>query len=73
MLLSRSVRNQLARWTQRPARDLLIRKGPAIFKLPSGIDEALLIRRDPLLVVDLCLGVANRVRRLHFQRDGLAG
>ena len=31
-----------------------------------------MIRRDPLLVLDLSLDVVNGVRRLHFQRDGLA-
>jgi len=36
-------------------------------------DEALLIGRDPLLVLDLSLDVVNGVRRFHFQRDGLAG
>ena len=35
-------------------------------------DEALLVRGDALLVLDLMLQVLDRVRRLDVQRDGLA-
>ena len=34
--------------------------------------EALLIWSDALLVLDLCLGIINRVIGLHVQSDGLA-
>ena len=35
-------------------------------------DEALLVRRDALLVLDLLFHVVDRVRRLDVERDGLA-
>ena len=59
------------KWTRRPGRDSLIRKGPPVFELLPSENEALLVRRDPFLVLDLCLDVIDRVRRLHFQRNGL--
>ena len=39
--------------------------------IPSE-DEALLVGRDALLVLDLRLHVVDGVRGLHLQRDGLA-
>lgn len=48
------------------------RDGAPVLQLLSCKDEALLVRRDILLVLDLLLHVLNRVRRLHIQRDGHA-
>eukprot|EP00168_Porphyra_purpurea_P021874 TRINITY_DN9_c0_g1_i5.p1 TRINITY_DN9_c0_g1~~TRINITY_DN9_c0_g1_i5.p1 ORF type:complete len:162 (+),score=5.59 TRINITY_DN9_c0_g1_i5:382-867(+) len=53
--------------------DVVVRQRPPILQLLARKDEALLVGRDPLLVLDLRLHVVNRVRRLHLQRDGLAG
>ena len=36
-------------------------------------DQALLVRRDAFLVLNLLLHVLDRVRRLHIKCDGLAG
>jgi len=52
--------------------DVVIRKGASIFKLLASEDEALLVRRDALLVLDLCLDVVNGVGGLDVQCDGLA-
>jgi hypothetical protein len=42
--------------------DVVVGESTAVFELLSGEDEALLIRRDALLVLDLALDVVNRVR-----------
>ena len=52
--------------------DVVVRQSAAILQLLAGEDEALLIRRDALLVLDLGLDVINRVRRLNLKGDGLA-
>ena len=43
-----------------------------ILKLLARKDEALLVRRDALLVLDLLLHVLDRVGRLDVERDRLA-
>jgi len=43
-----------------------------IFELLAGKDETLLIWRDTLLVLNLCLHVCNSVTRLYFKCDRLA-
>ena len=53
--------------------DVVVREGAAVLELLAGEDEALLVRRDALLVLDLLLHVVDRVRRLDVERDGLAG
>ena len=52
--------------------DVVVRKGTAILELLAREDEALLIRGDALLVLDLGLDVLDRVGRLHVERDGFA-
>ena len=58
--------------------DVVVTQSAAVLELPGGayirrhLDEALLIRRDALLVLDLLLHVVDRVRRLDVERDGLA-
>ena len=44
-----------------------------ILELLAREDEALLVRRDALLVLDLRLHVVDRVRGLDLQRDRLTG
>ena len=44
-----------------------------ILELLAREDEALLVRRDALLVLDLRLHVVDGVRGLHVERDRLAG
>ena len=50
----------------------VISEGAIILKLLTGKDKTLLIRRDALLIMNLCLHVAHRVSRLHIKSDGLA-
>jgi hypothetical protein len=49
--------------------DIVVREGPAILELLAGEDEALLVRRDTLLVLDLALDVINRITGLDFEGD----
>ena len=51
--------------------DVVVRKSSTILKLLASEDESLLIRWDALLVLDLCLDVLNRVRRLDVERNRL--
>merc|ERR1711865_782461 len=53
--------------------NVVIGKSTAILKLLAGEDEALLVRRNAFLVLDLCLHVFNSVTGLDVQGDGLAG
>lgn len=52
--------------------DVVIGKGAAILKLLAGENQALLIRRDALLVLDLRLDVVDGIRGLNLEGDGLA-
>jgi hypothetical protein len=52
--------------------DVVVGEGAAVLELLAGEDEALLVRRDALLVLDLGLHVVDGVRGLHLQRDRLA-
>ena len=52
--------------------DVVVREGAAVLKLLAREDEALLVGRDALLVLDLLLHVLDRVRRLNLERDRLA-
>ena len=53
--------------------NVIIGKGPAILKLLSSENEALLIGGDAFLVLDLGLDVIDCIGRLHLEGDGLAG
>jgi hypothetical protein len=53
--------------------DVVVRQGAAVLELLAREDEALLVRGDALLVLDLGLDVLDRVRGLDLKRDGLAG
>ena len=50
---------------------LFIYNLPAVLELLPGKDEPLLVRRDPLLVLDLGLHILDGVARLHLQGNGL--
>ena len=52
--------------------DVVIREGTTVLELLAREDEALLVGRDTLLVLDLRLHVVDRVRRLDLKRDRLA-
>jgi len=53
--------------------DVVVRERAPIFKLLAGKDQALLVRRDAFLILDLCLDVVNGVGGLDVKCDGLAG
>merc|ERR1719488_134365 len=52
--------------------DVVVRESAAVLELLAREDEALLVRRDALLVLYLLLHVLDRVRRLDVESDGLA-
>merc|ERR1711944_222817 len=52
--------------------DVVVRKSSAVLELLSCEDESLLIGRDALLVLDLCLDVLDGVTWLDFEGDGLS-
>jgi hypothetical protein len=52
--------------------DVVVGQGAAILELLAGEDQALLIRWDALLVLDLALHIVDGVGRFNFQRDGFS-
>uniref|UniRef100_A0A452YL76 Uncharacterized protein n=1 Tax=Aegilops tauschii subsp. strangulata TaxID=200361 RepID=A0A452YL76_AEGTS len=56
---------------RRLLRDVVAGQRAPVLQLLPGEDEPLLVRRDPLLVLEIGLHVVNHVRRLHLQRDRL--
>jgi len=53
--------------------DIIVGEGAAILKLLAGEDQALLVGRDALLVLNLGLHVVDGVGGLDLEGDGLAG
>ena len=53
--------------------DVVVRKSAAVLELLASEDQALLVRGDALLVLDLGLDVVDGVGRLDLESDGLAG
>jgi len=49
--------------------DVIVRKGPAVFELLASKDEALLVRGNALLVLDLALDIIDRVAGLDLKSD----
>ena len=54
--------------------DVVVGQGAAILQLLAGEDEALLVRRNALLVLDLILSldIVDGVRALNLEGDALA-
>lgn len=52
--------------------DVVVGKSSAVFELLSSKDQALLIRRNALLVLNLRLDVVDGIGRLDLKGDGLA-
>jgi hypothetical protein len=52
--------------------DVVVREGAAVLKLLSSEDEALLVRRDAFLILNLALDIIDGVRGFDFEGDGLA-
>jgi hypothetical protein len=53
--------------------DVIVGEGAAILELLASEDEALLVRGNALLVLDLRLNVVDSIRGFDFESDGLAG
>jgi hypothetical protein len=53
--------------------DVVVGEAAAVLELLAGEDEALLVGRDALLVLDLALDHVDGVGGLDLERDGLAG
>jgi hypothetical protein len=51
--------------------DVVVAQGAAILELLAGEDQALLVRGNALLVLDLGLDVVDGVARLDIKGDGL--
>ena len=51
--------------------DVVVAQSTPVFQLLTGEDQALLVWRNTLLVLNLRLHIFNRIRRFHFQRDRL--
>uniref|UniRef100_A0A453IGJ0 Uncharacterized protein n=1 Tax=Aegilops tauschii subsp. strangulata TaxID=200361 RepID=A0A453IGJ0_AEGTS len=51
--------------------DVVVGEGAAVVQLLPREDEALLVRRDAFLVLDLCLDGVDGVAALHLEGDGL--
>ena len=52
--------------------DIVVSKGTAILQLLAGKDEALLVRRDALFVLNLALHIVNAVTGLNLKCDSFA-
>ncbi len=52
--------------------DVVVREGAVILELLAREDEALLVGRDALLVLDLLLHILDLVGGLDIEGDGLA-
>jgi hypothetical protein len=53
--------------------DIVIRKGATILKLLTSKDQALLVRGNALLVLDLGFNIVDSIGGLNLEGDGLAG
>jgi hypothetical protein len=52
--------------------DIIIRKRTSILKLLPSKNQTLLIRRNPLLILNLALDIVDGIRRLNLQGNRLA-
>lgn len=53
--------------------DVVVRKGSAVLELLAGEDQTLLVWRNALLVLDLCLHIVDGIAGLNLKGDGLSG
>ena len=51
--------------------NIIIGQSAAIFQLFSGENQPLLIWRDALLILNLCLNILDGIRRLYLKGNGL--
>jgi hypothetical protein len=53
--------------------DVVVGKSAAVLELLAGEDQALLVRRDALLVLNLRLDIIDSVGRLDLECNSLSG
>ena len=53
--------------------DVVVAQGATILQLLTSKDQALLVRGNALLVLDLALHIVDGIRGLNLEGDGLAG
>jgi hypothetical protein len=53
--------------------NVIVRESASVLELLASEDQALLVRRNSFLVLDLALDVVDRVGGLDLKSDGLAG
>jgi hypothetical protein len=53
--------------------DVVVREGATVLQLLASEDQALLVRGNSLLVLDLALDIVDGVGGLDLKGDGLAG
>merc|ERR1719502_579784 len=53
--------------------DIVVSQSATIFQLLARKDQALLVRRDAFLILDLLLDIFDGIRAFHVKSDGLAG
>jgi hypothetical protein len=51
--------------------DVVVRESAAIFELFASKDQALLVRRDTFLVLNLGFDIVNSIRGFNLEGDGL--
>ena len=52
--------------------NVIVRQRTTILQLRASENQALLVRRNALLILNLGLDSLNRITALHIQRNGLA-
>jgi hypothetical protein len=52
--------------------DVVVGQSAAVLELLAGEDQALLVRRDALLVLNLALNIVDSIGGLDLESDGLA-
>jgi hypothetical protein len=53
--------------------DVVIREGATVLELLASENQALLVRRNSLLVLDFALDIVDGIGGLDLKSDGLAG
>ena len=68
-----STENTRTKMKSRLLLNVVIRKSATVLELLAGEDQALLVGRDTLLVLNLRLDIVNRVGGLDLERNRLSG
>lgn len=52
--------------------DIIVRQSPTVLELLASENQALLVRRDTFLVLNLALHIVDRIRRFDFESDSFS-